>query len=121
VYTPVWRATADSLSLPGNQKFGEDARPGTQNINNTAQRQNIGFASWLGYEKTVSDAHNFSGKLLGYTSSLTVNDVYQPTTNSHLALQAGYNYKHKCKLYQTAGRQQGSVFAHGKCGLVINC
>ena len=95
VYTPIWRAAADSLSLTSNSKFGEDARPGTQNINNTAQRQNIGFASWLGYDKTVSDAHNFSGKLLGYTSSLTVNDVYQPTTNSHLALQAGYNYKHR--------------------------
>jgi TonB-linked SusC/RagA family outer membrane protein len=95
VYTPIWRANADSLSLPSNQKFGEDARPGTQNINNTAQRQNIGFASWLGYDKTVNDAHNFSARLLGYTSSITVNDIYQPTTNSHLALQAGYNFKHK--------------------------
>jgi TonB-linked SusC/RagA family outer membrane protein len=97
VYTPVWRATADSLSLSGfgNQKFGEDARPGIQNINNTAQRQNIGFASWLGYDKTVSDDHNISAKLLGYTSAITVNDIYQPTTNSHIALQAGYNYKHR--------------------------
>ena len=96
VYAPIWRADADSLSLSlSNQKVGEDARPGIQNINNTAQRQNIGFASWLGYEKTVSDAHHFSAKLLGYTSSITVNDIYQPITNSHLALQAGYNYKHK--------------------------
>ena len=94
IYTPIWRNNADSLSLP-SQKFGEDARPGIQNINNTAQRQNISFAAWLGYEKTLGDAHNFSGKLLGYTSSLTVNDLYQPTTNSHLALQAGYNYKHR--------------------------
>jgi TonB-linked SusC/RagA family outer membrane protein len=93
VYTPTWNATSDSLTRL--QKFGEDARPGTQNINNTAQRQNIGFASWLGYDKTVGGAHNISAKLLGYTSAIKVNDVYQPITNSHLGVQLGYNYKHR--------------------------
>ena len=95
VYNPIWSATADSLSLSTNQRFGVDARPGTQNINNSAQRQNIGFSSWLSYDKTVNVNHNISAKLLGYTSSTTVNDVYQPITNSHLGLQVGYNYKHK--------------------------
>jgi hypothetical protein len=93
VYAPTWSNTADSLTKL--QKFGEDARPGIQNINNTAQRQNIGFASWLGYDKTISDAHNISAKFLGYTSSIVTNDIYQPGTNSHLALQFNYNYKHK--------------------------
>ena len=93
VYNPVWSATSDSLT--SLQKFGEDTRPGTQNINNTAQRQNIGFSSWLNYEKTVNEAHNISATLLGYTTSIKVNDVYQPITNSHLGLQVGYNYKHK--------------------------
>jgi TonB-linked SusC/RagA family outer membrane protein len=93
VYTPTWNATTDSLiSL---QKFGEDARPGTQNINTTTQRQNIGFSSWLSFDRTVSGAHNISAKLLGYTSSISVNDIYQPITNSHLGLQVGYNYKHR--------------------------
>ncbi len=93
VYVPTWKAASDSLA--SLQKFGEDSRPGTQNINNTAQRQNIGFSSWLGYDKTVKDAHNISAKLLGYTSSITVNDIYQPITNSHLGLQVAYNYKHR--------------------------
>ena len=93
VYTPTWNATSDSLTKL--QKFGVDARPGTQNINNTARTQNIGFSSWLSYDKTVNNNHNISVMLLGYTSSLTVNRVYQPITNSHLGLQMGYNYKHK--------------------------
>ncbi|MDB5246911.1 MAG: SusC/RagA family protein [Segetibacter sp.] len=93
VYSPTWSATSDSLIRL--QKFGEDARPGTQNINNTTQRQNLGFSSWLGYDRTVGSAHNISAKLLGFTSSITRDSIYQPTTNSHLGLQAGYNYKHK--------------------------
>lgn len=93
VYSPTWSATSDSLTRL--QKFGEDTRPGTQNINNTRQRQNLGFSSWLGYDRTVGSAHNISAKLLGYTSSITRDSIYQPTTNSHLGLQVGYNYKHK--------------------------
>jgi TonB-linked SusC/RagA family outer membrane protein len=93
VYSPTWSATSDSLT--GLQKFGADARPGTQNINNTAQRQSIGFSAWFGYDKTINSNHNLSAKLLGYTSSVSINDIYQPITNSHLGLQFGYNYKHK--------------------------
>jgi hypothetical protein len=93
VYTPTWSATGDTITRL--QKFGEDSRPGTQNINNTAQRQNNSVSAWLGYDRTVRDAHNISAKLLGYTSSITVNDVYQPITNSHIGLQVGYNFKHK--------------------------
>ena len=92
VYRPTWNATADTIT--GLQKFGEDTRPGTQNINNTAQRQNNSFSAWLGYDKTSGD-HAISAKLLGYTSKITVNDIYQPITNSHLGLQVGYNFKHK--------------------------
>jgi TonB-linked SusC/RagA family outer membrane protein len=93
VYTPTWSATSDSLTRI--QKFGEDTRPGTQNINSTTQRQNIGFSSWLSFDRTVNSNHNISAKLLGYTSSISVNDIYQPITNSHLGIQVAYNYKHK--------------------------
>ena len=93
VYTPTWSATADSLT--GLQKFAEDTRPGTQNINNTAQRQNNSFSAWFGYDRTVNSAHNFSAKLLGSTAAITVNNVFQPITNSHLGLQVAYNFKHK--------------------------
>ncbi|TDH23464.1 SusC/RagA family TonB-linked outer membrane protein [Segetibacter sp. 3557_3] len=93
VYTPTWSASGDTIT--GLQKFGEDTRPGTQNINNTAQRQNNSFSAWLGYDRSLNAVHNISAKLLGYTSSITVNDIYQPITNSHLGLQLGYNYKHR--------------------------
>lgn len=93
VYTPTWNATADTLTRL--QKIGVDTKPGTQNINNTAQTQNIGFSSWLSYDKTIRGNHNITAMLLGYTSSIVSNDVYQPLTNSHLGLQMGYNFKHK--------------------------
>ena len=92
VYRPTWNANADTIT--GLQKFGEDTRPGTQNINSTAQRQNNSFSAWLGYDKILGD-HNISTKLLGYTSAITVSNIYQPITNSHLGLQVGYNFKQK--------------------------
>jgi len=92
VYRPTWNATTDTIT--GLQKFGDDVRPGIQNINNTAQRQNNSFSAWLGYDKTSGD-HAISAKLLGYTSKISVNDIYQPITNSHMGLQVGYNFKHK--------------------------
>jgi TonB-linked SusC/RagA family outer membrane protein len=93
VYFPTWSASADSLTKL--DKFGADARPGDQNISNTTQNQNIGVSSWLSYDKTVKDAHNISATLLGYLSSVKVNDIYQPTTNAHVGLQLSYNYKHR--------------------------
>nr|WP_294876009.1 SusC/RagA family TonB-linked outer membrane protein [uncultured Pedobacter sp.] len=93
VYAPTWSTTADSIT--GLQKFGNDNRPGTQDISNTTQRQNLGFSSWLSYEKTVNDVHNISVMLLGYASSFKRDSIYQPLTNAHLGLQLGYNYKHK--------------------------
>lgn len=93
VYSPTWNNSYDSLTKL--QKFNEDAVPGTQNINSTTQAQNLGVSAWLGYDKTVSDVHNLSATLLGYASSLKASNIYQPTTNSHLGLQLGYNYKHK--------------------------
>lgn len=93
VYSPTWDPSADSVIKL--QKFGEDSRPGTQNINNTTQRQNLGFSAWLNYDKTINNDHNISATLLGYGSSIKVNDVYQPMTNAHLGLQLSYNYKHR--------------------------
>ncbi len=93
VYQPTWNATADTITRL--QKFGEDTRPGTQNINNTAQRQNNSFAAWFGYDRSFAGAHNVSAKLLGYTSSISVNDVFQPITASHLGLQVAYNFKNR--------------------------
>jgi TonB-linked SusC/RagA family outer membrane protein len=93
VYTPTWSASGDSII--NLNKYGVDARTGNQNINNTTQNQNIGVSSWLSYDKNVNDAHNISATLLGYLSSIKVNDVYQPTTNAHLGMQFSYNYKHR--------------------------
>jgi TonB-linked SusC/RagA family outer membrane protein len=93
IYAPTWNASYDSLTKL--QKYNDDAVPGTQNINNTIQRKMIGVSAWLDYNKTVKNNHNISAKLLGYTSSMNKDSIYQPTTNAHLALQLDYNYQHK--------------------------
>lgn len=93
VYAPTWSATADSIT--SIQKFGNDNRPGIQNVSNTTQRQNLGFSSWLSYEKSLNETHNISAMLLGYATSIKKDSIYQPLMNTHLGLQLAYNYKHK--------------------------
>ncbi|WP_026768368.1 SusC/RagA family TonB-linked outer membrane protein [Asinibacterium sp. OR53] len=93
IYAPTWSTSSDSVA--SLTKYGTDYHSGTQNISGTAQMQNIGFSSWLNYEKSINEAHHFSVTLLGHASSIKTNDIYQPTTNSHVGLQLSYNYKHK--------------------------
>jgi TonB-linked SusC/RagA family outer membrane protein len=95
IYTPTFYTSLDSMYVSKIQQYGTDSRSGTQNINNTAVRQNIGFSGQFNYDRSIKDVHNISVILLGYTSSITNNDIYQPTTNAHVGLQASYNYKHK--------------------------
>lgn len=94
VFAPNWRAapvdTISSLS-----KLGNDIPSTSESINNTTQRQNIGLTLHLDYVKSYAGGHNVTGMLLASGSSIRSNGVFQPLTNTHSALQLGYNYKQK--------------------------
>lgn len=92
-YTPVWSATADSIT--GLTKYGTDARTGTQNVGSTTNASNIGTQLQFNYVKTINDVHNFAAVLLANYYGINQNGVYQTQTNSNLGLQLAYNYMHK--------------------------
>lgn len=95
VYAPVWDSIPGSDRIVGLQKFGNDIRPGDQNIGNTAQTRNLGFSMQFNYIKTMNEIHNISAIILGSGTSITRNRVWQASTNANLGLQLGYNYDHK--------------------------
>ncbi len=95
VYTPTWDTVPGSDIITGLERFGNDARPGIQNIDGTAQTRNLGFSMQLNYIKTLNDVHNISALLLGSATSITRNGIFQASTNTNMGLQIGYNYSHK--------------------------
>lgn len=95
VYAPTWDSIPGSGTIAGLEKYGNDARPGTQNIGGTAQTRNLGFSLMFNYMRSFSEVHNFSGLLVASGTSIARNRVYQPSTNANLGLQLGYNYDHR--------------------------
>ncbi|MBN2274230.1 MAG: SusC/RagA family TonB-linked outer membrane protein [Bacteroidales bacterium] len=95
VYTPTWDSISDSEIITGIEKYGNDARPGTQNIAGTAQTRNLGFSMQFNYLRSLNEIHNLSAILLASGTSITRSRVYQPSTNTNLGLQLGYNYDHR--------------------------
>jgi TonB-linked SusC/RagA family outer membrane protein len=95
VYAPNWDTVPGTNVITGLEKFGNDVRPGTQNVEATEQTRNLGFSVQFNYMRSLSNVHNISAILLASGTSITRNRVYQASTNTNLGLQLGYNYDHK--------------------------
>ncbi len=95
VYAPVWSDDPNANNIVGLTKFGNDSRPGVQNVSGTAQQRLLGFSAQFNYQKTIEEKHNLSALLLGQATSINRNGVYQDSLNSNIGLQLGYNFRHK--------------------------
>jgi hypothetical protein len=95
IYAPTWDTVPGSNVITGLEKFGNDIRTGDLNIEGSAQTRNMGFSLHFDYIRSLSDVHNISAILLASGTSITMNGVYQASTNTNLGLQLGYNYKHR--------------------------
>lgn len=92
-YVPTWDGLSESIT--NLDKLGEDTTTGAQALGNSATRRNIGVSSQLNYNNTFKENHNVSAMLLGSITSISSNNSYQPTRNTNLGIQLGYNYLHK--------------------------
>ena len=95
VYAPIWDTVPNSAVIEGLTKYGTDLRPGDLNVTASGQTRNLGFSLQFNYMRTLNDVHNISAILLASGTSITTNGVWQPTTNTNLGLQLGYNYEHR--------------------------
>lgn len=91
VFAPVWR----NDSLVNLIKYGNDYRPGVENINNSWQRRNLGASAQVNYDKLLNDENSLS--LMAVASAIQIQSTgeYQPNKYAHLGLYGSYWYKQK--------------------------
>ncbi|MCX7987419.1 MAG: SusC/RagA family TonB-linked outer membrane protein [Bacteroidales bacterium] len=91
VFTPIWK----NDSIISLTKFGNDYRPGIENINNTSQTRNIGASAHLNYEKIFNEKHRVN--LLALMSGMHIQStgIYQPDKYFHWGFEGSYYYNNK--------------------------
>ncbi|MGC8824559.1 MAG: SusC/RagA family TonB-linked outer membrane protein [Bacteroidales bacterium] len=91
VFSPVWR----NDSLVDLIKYGNDYRPGVENINNSYQTRNIGASAQVNYDKQLNDLHSLSLMAVASAIKIQSTGIYQPNKYAHLGVQANYWFKQK--------------------------
>jgi TonB-linked SusC/RagA family outer membrane protein len=96
VFEPVWSDPELGYdSIVGITQYGNDSRPGVQNVGGTAQTRRVGASAQFNYHTTFNDVHSLSAIFLGSATSITNNGIIQPSNNTNLGLQLAYNYDNK--------------------------
>ncbi|MEJ6979488.1 SusC/RagA family TonB-linked outer membrane protein [Pedobacter sp. P351] len=94
-YQPSWTNYSGTDLLSGLQMFGQDTKSGNEVIADSWYRQTISLSSQLNYNTVVNNRHSISAILMGAAYRQSMSETYQPTTNSNLGLQLGYNFSRK--------------------------
>ncbi len=91
VYNPVW----SNDSIIALTKYGNDYRPGVENINNTWQSRNIGASVQFNYDRKINDDNQLTGLILASAMAIQSTGVYQPSKFANIGMQLTYFYKEK--------------------------
>ena len=94
-YQPSWTSYSGADRVSGLQMWGQDTKSGNEIIDDSWYRQTISLSSQLNYNKVVNNQHNISAVLMGAAFRQSMSEFYQPTTNSNLGLQLGYDFSRK--------------------------
>lgn len=95
VYAADWVNVNGEDEIERLVRYGEDARTGIQNINNSAYQQTISFSSQLNYETELAEDHNLSAMLVAAGWQQTISGQYHRISSANLGLQLAYNYKNR--------------------------
>lgn len=95
VFEPVWSNYNGKDVIAGLTKYGNDRKPGIQNIGESAFNQTLDFSGAFNYKTSINSIHNISAILVGAGYQQTQSGVYHRTANANLGLQLDYNYKDK--------------------------
>ncbi|WP_321479794.1 SusC/RagA family TonB-linked outer membrane protein [uncultured Bacteroides sp.] len=95
IYTPTWSNYNGRDVIVALKKENNDEKPGTQNINDSKDKQTIAFSGQFNYENTFNKVHNVSAMLIAAGYQQTLSEQYHRICNANIALQLGYNYANK--------------------------
>ncbi len=111
VYTPTWSDTEDRIvSLT---QHGQDTRPGTQVVGNAFFRRRFGFYGQLVYDRTFSDLHHFSGRIVGFGSQFKETGDFQGVKQAHLGFQAAYTFDRRYSIDFSGALVNSTKLAEG--------
>lgn len=92
VYEPIW----DGDVIVGLTPYGDvDLKDLTENVSTRDYVSRLGFYGLINYEKTIKENHYLNATFMGYTNSMSMDDVLQTDRSSHLGMQLSYDYKKK--------------------------
>jgi len=102
-YQPEWVNIDGKDIIKSLQKFGNDGNSTNEFIGTSLYDQTLTSISQLDYQRTFSQHHNVSAKLVGfgyisqYSSDPDTDggSEYHPFRNTNLGIHAGYNFKQK--------------------------
>lgn len=95
VFEPVWSNYNGKDVIAGLTKYGNDRKPGVQNISESTFNQTLDFSGAFNYETSINTIHNISAVLVAAGYQQTQSGVYHRTANANLGLQLDYNYRDK--------------------------
>jgi TonB-linked SusC/RagA family outer membrane protein len=110
---PSWSTYNGKDVVTLNQFYGKDEKSGIQNIAGSSNRQIIALSSYLAYEASINNVHNFSAMLIATGFQYTQTSVYHKPSSANLGLQLGYNFKGKYFAEFNGAALQSSKFAEG--------
>jgi len=102
VYQPTWSTLDGKDIITSLTQYNLDKNSTSEYIGQTTYAQTNSFSGQFDYNNTIAQDHNISAALVGWAYRIhNSNDAghggstYQPTLNTNLGFQAGYNYKHR--------------------------
>ena len=90
-YAPTWQGD----NINALDVFGEDLKDQRENLSTNNFISRFGFYGLINYDTTLAKNHSLSSTFLGFFNSQRQNDVKQTDIDSHIGLQASYDYKKK--------------------------
>jgi len=94
IFAPTWTNYNGVDMINTLTKYNTEAKSGSQNVNNSADRQTVAFSTQFNYVTSINNEHNISASLIAAGFQLTQTDYHKPT-NANLGLQLNYDYLKK--------------------------
>lgn len=93
IYAPTWSSSGDSIIAL--TQYGEDTKPGTQNVSGDNFLRRIGIFGQLDYNRSFEGGHNIAATFLGFINTIKQTGNFQPDKNTHLGLRMAYDFRGK--------------------------
>lgn len=106
LYEPIWNDATGKIS--GVKTINSDSKTGVLTLSSGALQRTIGANVSIDYDRVFNKKHHVTSTLLGFFSTESILNTIYANKNSHLGLNASYEYNN-CYLVDFSGAVINSV------------